>query len=161
MAHSFRTELQIIDGNPFVHLPMPVLQQLFDESGRDKSPIPVFGSVNGKPYRQTLVKFRGEWRLYVNMEMLSDSPRRIGERIEVEVAFDSADRTIAAHPKFMAALAENADARSAFEELSPSRQKEILRYIASLKEDNSVERNVDRAIKFLLGEGRFVGRDPN
>ena len=157
--HRFRTELQIIDGNPYVELPRSILEQLFVESGRDKSPIPVHGSINGKPYQQSLVKFRGSWRLYVNMEMLEDSPRRVGESIEVEVAFDPSDRTIKVHPKFEAALADNADARAAFEMLSPSRQKEILRYISSLKRDDSVDRNVDRAIKFLRGDGRFVGRD--
>ena len=155
----FRAELDIIDGNPFVALPATVLERVFAESGRDMSPIPVHGTINGKPYRQTLVKFRGEWRLYVNMEMLEDSPRRIGESVEVDVAFDPLDRSIPAHPSFTAALADNADARAAFEALPPSRQKEILRYIAGLKRADSVERNVDRAIRFLLGEGRFVGRD--
>ena len=159
IVHRFRTRLQIIDGNPFVELPTSVLKRVFVESGRDKSPIPVHGSINGKPYRQTLVKFRGEWRLYVNMEMLKDSPRRVGESIEVDVAFDPVDRAVAAHPKFAAALADNADAEAAFEALPPSRQREILRYLSSLKRDDSVERNVDRAIKFLLGDGRFVGRD--
>lgn len=157
--HTFQTHLQIIDGNPYVALPTSVLEAVFAESGRDKSPIPVHGSINGEPYRQTLVKFRGAWRLYVNMEMLTDSPRRVGERIDVEVTFDPRDRTIAAHPTFAAALAGNDEARDAFEALPPSRQKEILRYIASLKTDDAIDRNVDRAIGFLLGDGRFVGRD--
>ena len=157
--YQFSAELGIVDGNPFVALPTGALEELFAESGRDKSPIPVHGTINGKPYRQTLVRFRGAWRLYVNMEMLTDSPRRIGERIDVQISFDPRERTIAAHPKFEAALADNADARVAFEALSPSRQKEILRYIASLKKDESVERNVERAIAFLLGDGRFVGRE--
>lgn len=158
-VHQFRAELQIVDGNPFVELPSPILDRLFGEAGRDKSPIPVRGSINGKPFRQTLVKFRSVWRLYVNMQMLDDSPRRIGESIEVEVEFDPDERTIAQHPRFADALAANADAKDAFERLPPSRQKEILRYIASLKTEASVKRNVERAINHLLGEDRFVGRD--
>jgi hypothetical protein len=38
-------------------------------------------------------------------------------------------------------------------------QKEIMRYINNLKTTESVERNVERAIRFLLGKDRFVGRD--
>lgn len=157
--HAFRAEIRIIDGNPYVELPQPVLASVFDASGRDKSPIPIKGSINGKPFLQTLVRFRGEWRLYVNMEMLPDSPRRIGEHIEVEVAFDPIVRTVDRHPRFEAALAERPEAGAVFDRLPPSRQKEILRYLAGLKSDEAVERNVHRAIGFLLGDGRFVGRD--
>ena len=157
--HQFRAQLQIIDGNPYIEVPEPVLKRIFEDAGRDRSPIPVCGSINDEPYIQTLVRFRGEWRLYVNTEMLDDSPRRIGERIDVELAFDPVERRIEVHPRFEAALAANPDAREVFEGLPASRQKEILRYLASLKRAESVERNVDRAVRFLLGDGRFVGRD--
>ena len=44
--------------------------------------------------------------------------------------------------------------------MSPSHQKEIMRYINSLKSEASVERNIARSIQFMLGKERFVGRDP-
>ncbi len=156
---AFSVELEIIDGNPFVLLPPAILDELFQEAGRSKGPIPVRGTINGRPYQQTLVRFRGQWRLYVNMTMLDDSPRRIGESVEVTVGFDPSDRTIAPHPRLLAMLDANPAARRAFDELTPSRRKEIVRYIDSLKTEASVERNVRRAIGFLLGEERFVGRD--
>ncbi len=155
----FVVELEIIDGNPFVSLPPALLDDVFVQAGRSKGPIPVSGTVNGKPYQQTLVKFRGAWRLYVNMKMLHDSPRRIGEMIEVTVGLDRSDRTIALHPKLAAVLEMNPAAREVFDGLSPSRRKEIVRYIDGLKSDESVDRNVGRALDFLLGKGRFVGRD--
>jgi hypothetical protein len=34
-----------------------------------------------------------------------------------------------------------------------------MRYINSLKSEEAIERNVERAIKFLLGKKRFVGRE--
>ena len=43
--------------------------------------------------------------------------------------------------------------------LASPRRLEILRYIAMLKSPVSVARSVARAIAFLNGEGRFVGRD--
>ena len=156
---SFRAELQIIDGNPYVSVPEPILAELFEAAGRKKSPIPIRGSINGRPYQQTLVRFRGAWRLYVNMQMLDDSPRRVGEGLEVDVTFDPSDRTIQMPSKLDAALRGNPQAREAFGGLSPSRQKEIIRYIASLKTDAAVDRNVERAIGFLIGKNRFVGRD--
>ena len=155
----FRAELRIIDGNPYVSVPDDVLRRLFDEAQKDRGPIPICGTVNGRRYMQTLVRFRGEWRLYVNMKMLHDSPRRIGEMITATVEYDPSDRSLVPHPKLEAALQANEAARHVFEKMPPSRRNEIVRYIASLKREDSVERNVERAINFLLGRGRFVGRD--
>ena len=124
-----------------------------------KGPIPVCGSINTRPFEQTLVRYSGEWRLYINMQMLRDSPRRIGEVVAVELAFDPSDRRIAPHPRLVDALETNARAKAVFDGLAPSRQKEIVRYISNLKSEAAVDRNVQRAIDFLLGNGRFVGRD--
>ncbi len=157
--NTFNASLKIIVGNPFVYLPTEVLENLFKQANKRKGHIPVKGTINGKPYQQTLVKYSGDWRLYINMKMLKDSPRRIGEEIKVEIEFDPNDRTIEPHPKFIKALKENKEANAVFEKLPASRQKEIVRYIANLKTEQSVDRNVERAINFLLGKGRFVGRE--
>lgn len=151
--------LQIIVGNPYVSVPNEVLNDLFREAGQDTRPVPVCGSINGRIYKQTLVKYSGAWRLYINLQMLDDSPRRIGETVRVAVSFDPADRTITPHPKLVAALRADHSANAVFESLAPSRQKEIVRYIDGLKSEASVDRNVERAVEFLLGRGRFVGRD--
>ncbi len=155
----FKSTLEIIVGNPFVFLPLPILRFVFQQAKKNKGPIPVRGTINGKPYQQTLVKYSGDWRLYINLKMLKNSPKRIGETIEVAIEFDPSDRTIAPHPKWTKALAKNKAAKKVFEQLSPSRQKEIVRYIANLKTEKSVDKNVTRAINFLLGKESFVGRD--
>ncbi len=157
--HTFEAELYIIVGNPYVYVPEEILKDLFVRAGKSKGPIPIRGTLNGKPYTQTLVKYAGDWRLYVNMKMLKDSPRRIGERITVSVEYDPVSRDIAPHPKWLAALGENPEAQQVFDGLRPSLQKEIVRYITNLKSEESVDRNVKRGIDFLLGKGRFVGRD--
>ena len=157
--HEFPAELKIIDGNPFVDVPDEILSALFGEAEKSTSPIPIHGTLNSKPYRQTLMKYKGAWRLYVNMVMLHNSPRRIGEEVAVTVAYDPSDRTLEPHPKLVSALAENKMAQQMFDKLSPSLQHEIIRYIANLKTEKSVDRNVKRAISFLLGQERFIGRD--
>ncbi len=43
--------------------------------------------------------------------------------------------------------------------MAPSRRKEIVRYIDGLRTEESVDRNVQRALNYVLGTGRFVGRD--
>jgi hypothetical protein len=135
------------------------LNTIFLKAKKNKGPIPVRGTINGKKYTQTLIKYSGECRLYINTTMLSNSPKRIGESVEVTVQFDTSERTIAPHPKFIKALSKHKDAKETFDNLPPSRQKEIIRYISNLKTEESVMINIEKAIGFLLGKNRFVGRD--
>lgn len=157
--HPFEANIQIIGVNPFVFVPETILNSIFLKSGKTKGSIPIFGLINGKDFQQTLVRFDGEWRLYINTSMLKNSPKRIGEKIQLLIDFDPRDRSIPMPTKLRDALDENPDAKLVFENLSPSRQKEIVRYIARLKTEQMVATNVERAISFLRGQGRFVGRD--
>lgn len=160
LFQTFSAHLEIIGINPFVSLPKQVLEVLFSQAQKEKSPIPIKGTINGKAFKQTLVKFRGVWRLYINTSMLKDSPKRIGEFVEISVSYDSEERIIHPHPKLVAALDAHPKAKQTFNELPTYLQKEIIRYISSLKQERSIDQNVVKAIGFLEGKNRFVGREP-
>jgi len=157
--YSFKAEIKIIGVNPFVFVPEDILAVIFVAAGKNKGPVPVYGTINDVPYTQTLVRYANEWRLYINTLMLKNSPKRIGETIEVTIEFDPKDRTLPMHPKFQAALEKDAHAKRILSSLAPSLQNEINRYIIKLKSDEKVEENVHRAIAFLNGKARFVGRE--
>jgi len=157
--HTFSATIEIIGINPFVFVPEEILNAIFEKAGKSKGPIPVKGAVNSIPYTQTLMKFKGEWRLYINTTMLKNSPKRIGEQIEISIAYDPKKREIPIHPKLLKALNENKEANTVFQNLRPSLKHEIIRYISHLKTEESIDKNVLKAIAFLLGEGKFVGRE--
>jgi hypothetical protein len=156
---SFKAKLEIIGINPFVFVPARVLTVIFKDAGKYKGHIPVSGSVNSKPYAQTLLKYKGDWRLYINTSMLPHSPKRIGEIISVSIKYDPKERIIKPHPKLVKSLKENIAAKRKFDSLVPSRRKEIVRYIANLKTEKSIDENIKKAINHLLGKDKFVGRD--
>ncbi|MGG5207894.1 YdeI/OmpD-associated family protein [Chryseobacterium sp. MIQD13] len=155
---SFTAVLEIIGINPFVFIPEDILNTIFETSGKDKSPIPVKGTVNGKEYKQNLMKYLGEWRLYVNLLMLKNSPKRIGETIEVSIEYDDSDRSISIHPKLDTAIKASPVAATNFDNLIPSRRHELIRYINNLKTNASIERNVEKIIRHLHGETDFFGK---
>ncbi|UKJ07024.1 YdeI/OmpD-associated family protein [Solitalea lacus] len=156
--HTFSAKLEIIGINPFVFLPETVLESVLTLSKKYKGKIPIKGTLNGKNYKQTLVKYSGEWRLYVNTNMLENSPKRIGELLTISLEIDEEDRSILPHPKLLKVLEENPDANEVFNQLRPSLRSEIIKYISFLKTEQSIDKNVAKAIKFLLGEASFVGR---
>jgi hypothetical protein len=155
----FSAKIEIIGVNPFVFVPNDILQDIFKQAGKDKGYIPINGTINEMQYRQTLVKFSGEWRLYINTSMLKNSPKRIGEVIEIMVKYDSESREIEAPDSFINALAENQAAKTVFDSLTASRKLEIVRYLVKLKSEVTLEKNIKKAINFLLGKEKFVGRD--
>jgi len=53
---SFFEKIAQIGINPYTHVPEDILDDLFRQAGKTKSPIPVRGTINGKRFKQTLVK---------------------------------------------------------------------------------------------------------
>lgn len=107
-----------------------------------------------------MVKYAGDWRLYINLSMLEHSTKRIGEQIDITIDYDEQERILLPHPKLIDALNKNPQAKKIFDSLQPSLQKEIIRYISFLKTEKSIDNNVQKAVGFLLGNNRFIGRDP-
>ena len=158
MKNHFIAKLEIIGINPFVFIPNEILDDIFKTSGKNKSPIPVKGTVNGKEFKQNLMKYLGEWRLYINVTMLKDSPKRIGEMIEISLEFDNSERTVSIHPDLEKAINENQIALQNFQNLIPSRKLELIRYINNLKTEKSIQRNIEKIINHLRGETDFFGK---
>ena len=157
--NTFSAKIEIIGVNPFVFLPDKILKAIFRHAGKEKGKIPVRIKIDGHPFIQTLIKYSGHWRLYLNTPMRKAAGKEVGDIASFEIEYESLERTIPLHTKLQNALNDNSEAKKIFYNLSPSLQLEIKRYIAHLKTEASVERNVTKAINFLLGKERFIGRD--
>jgi hypothetical protein len=132
-----------------------------------KKPLPVLVRINDKPEKKRwhinmMPTGTGSFWLYLHGDIRKASSTKVGDRVEVEVSFDEKYRGGPAHPMpplFRSALKNNAKARAAWEELIPSRKKEILRYFASLKSSEALARNLARAMNALSGSPiRFMAR---
>ena len=156
---SFSAKISIIGINPYVLLPSAILKYIFQKAGKDKGAIPVRLKIAGKDFIQNLVKYSGKWRLYLNTPMRKAAEKDVGDTIDIHIDFDPTPRTTPIHPSLEKAFKENPAARNVFEKLVPSRQKEILRYINFLKSEESVDKNVQRAISHLTGNKPFIGRE--
>jgi len=58
-SYFFNAVIEIIGINPYVQIPEIILTEIFIQTGKDKGHIPIKGTVNGLPYLQTLVKYKG------------------------------------------------------------------------------------------------------
>jgi uncharacterized protein YdeI (YjbR/CyaY-like superfamily) len=157
--NSFSSKIQIIGINPYVLLPTAVLKYLFQKAGKDKGAIPIKMKIGKYDFIQNLVKYSGKWRLYLNTPMRNAAGKNVGDIIDIQIDFDAKPRIIPMHPKLKKAFKENPSAKKAFKKLSPSLQKEILRYINFLRSEESVDKNVQKAITHLTSNKPFIGRE--
>jgi hypothetical protein len=148
----FSAKVEIIDINPYVKVPISIVERLHRELKKEAGPIPVKGKLQGKPFIANVVKFRGMWRLYLNTPMRKAANKDVGDRVRVELQLDRSIRKTPSPRKFTLALAKSRKAREAFAKLRLSRQKEILRYLGNLKQEETLERNIAKVIQFLEGK---------
>jgi hypothetical protein len=148
----FRAVIALVGINPFVSVPRAHLQALFEAAGRESGPIPIRVVLGEESFQQNLVKYQGQWRLYLNTPMRRAAGKEVGQRVTLSVEYDPEPRIEPMQRRLKLALAAEPAARSAFDALAPSRQKEILRYLNQAKTDATRERNVGKVVRFLLGE---------
>lgn len=120
---SFSAKIFKIGINPYVLLPEAVLQFLFKQAGKDKGAIPVHGKLNGNHFTQTLVKYSGKWRLYLNTPMRKAAGIDVGDTANVEIEYDPEPRIVPMHPKLQKALEKNKKAKLHLKTLLPHARK--------------------------------------
>src|SRR3972149_5744908 len=132
--------------SPFVDVPERV-SQCFGKRGYIRGT----GVLNGVSIRATLVPTgKGRHRLYVNGEMRKKANVKVGDAINLSFRLDTEPMEVAVPRELVEALESNEKARTAFERLPPSHQKEILDYLNFLKKPESLKRNIEKVIRSLL-----------
>ena len=108
--------------------------------------------IDGKPFVQTVVKYQGLWRLYLNTPMREASNTTVGDTVTIALEYNENPPVVKMPPQLIKALKENSTANTAFQKLPPYRQKEITRYLANLKTPETLEKNLQKVMDFLEGK---------
>jgi hypothetical protein len=162
----FYSLMKIRDGNPYV-LVSAIRANKIKLGWR--RPLPVLVRINGMPVKPWHINMmpvgNGDFYLYLHGDVRKASRTKVGDRVNVEVGFDAKYRNGPMHSMpswFRKALVRNSKAKKSWNELIPSRQKEILRYFSWLKSPEAQARNLKRAIDVLTGKKeRFMARSWN
>jgi len=163
MAICFSAVIEIRGVNPFVGV--SALQAEALKPGWRK-PLPVLVRINGDSTiawkTNMMPDGNGSFYLYLHGNMRKASGTKVGDRVRVDIEFDAAYRNGPQDPMpkwFRQALDSNAQARKNWRALTPSRKKEIVRYLSRLVSEDARRRNQVRALQVLSGQdGRFMGR---
>ncbi len=163
MLLSFMARIEIVGANPYVSVSVEQAERLKADW---RKPMPVLVQVNGEPKPPWRINMmpRGDasFYLYLAGMVRKASGTKVGDTVQVEVEFDEDYRGGPTDmPEWFAEALESDDvAMTSWLALSPSRQKEVARYLANLKSDEARARNLAKAMEMLGGKaGRFIARD--
>jgi hypothetical protein len=147
MSKSFRATIYKVGINPCVDVPPRLTKSLEAVKGY----IRVKGSIDGHPFTQTLVPVKdGPYRLYVNGPMLIAAAKTVGQSAMFSLEPDNTPAEQAyPMPTFLKTALTKHKLLPAFKQLTPYRQKEIIRYLAHLKTTEARERNLQKIISIL------------
>ena len=141
----FKAKIRIVGVNPYVDVPGRV-----SRSFARRGYVPVTVQVPGGKVGSTLVPVGGgKHRLYINGQMRRLARVDVGDTVSIGVELDERSRMPTMPAGLAAELAKRPRARKVWEELTPSRRKEILRYLNFAKRRETQDRNVAKVVAIL------------
>ena len=136
--------------------PVDVLK-VFGTRGR----VPVRGTINGFPFRSSLMPCGGPHMMPVNKALCQGAGVTPRDTVEVLMERDVEERTVEAPPLLKKKLGESKTARANWEKLSFTHKKEIVKSIFEAKQEATRARRLAKALQILKtgrsGQVSFVG----
>jgi len=146
-THTFKAIIYKTGINYCVDVPVEITSQLKKVKGY----IRIKGTVNGISFTKSLVPVKdGLYRLYINTITMKGIREMVGQVAELIITPDLSDpvKEHPMHPRLLEELQRNGLLHR-FDALTPSRRKEILRYLNNIKTPETLEKNIQKAIRQL------------
>jgi hypothetical protein len=135
-------------GGAYVTVPFDV------EKTFGKKKVKIKASIDGEPYRGTLVRMGGpQHLLLVLKEIRTKIGKTFGDKVEVELEEDLEPRQVEIPPDLQAALEKDPQAQQLFSRLSYTHQKEYVNWVVEAKREQTRETRVQQTLK-MLKEGK-------
>jgi len=150
----FKVKLDSTEGTDWAALTPPFdIQEVFETRGR----VPVRGTINGFPFRSSLMPMGGRHRMVVNQTLREGARVKAGDTVTVEMERDEEERVVEVPEPLAKALAKSREARANWARLSYTHQKEIARSITEAKQEATRARRLEKAIDILKTGKKWTG----
>jgi hypothetical protein len=115
----------------------------------------VRGTVNGAPFRSSLMKYSGVFHMGVHKATLAAAGAALGDEVDVRIERDPEPLPTDRVPDELArALRKNKTAAGAFDALAPSHKREYVGFVIEAKRPETRARRVEKTIAALAAAGR-------
>jgi hypothetical protein len=145
--HPFKAEIYKTGINAAVDVPAAITEKMQAVKGY----IRIEGIINGFRFRQTLVPVKNApYRLFVNIPMLKGGKTAVGQTAEFAIKQDFSP-VEDAYPmvEALSRQLEKKGLTAAFESLTGSRKKDILKYLSYIKTEATLQKNIEKVVMQL------------
>lgn len=152
--YSFKAKIYKTGINWCVDVPFKISDLLKKEKGY----IRIKGKINGFEFIQTLVPVKNaKYRLFVNGLMMKGGYTALGQTAEFSIEQNTTkiENEYVFHPALKKALLLN-DLSKDFKALTPTRQKDILKYLSYIKTEETLMKNIAKVISQLSKKDKNV-----
>ena len=129
-----------------------VPDEIVEALGSGRRP-PVTVTVNGYTYRSTVAVMGGRYMVSLSAEHRAGAGVAGGDEVDVEIALDTAPRTVTVPADLAAALDAEPAARRTFDGLSNSNRSWHVLQVTGAKTDQTRQRRIARSVD-MLRQGR-------
>ena len=119
--------------------------------------VPVRGTINGFPFRSSLMPMGGCLGMAVNQAMREGAGAKAGDVVEVVMERDVEERTVEAPPELQWELAKSKKALANWDKLSFTHKKEMAIAIRDAKQDETKERRMAKVMRVLKTGAKWTG----
>jgi bifunctional DNA-binding transcriptional regulator/antitoxin component of YhaV-PrlF toxin-antitoxin module len=150
----FQIKLDGMEGSEVAALSAP-----FDveETFGTKARVPVRGTINGFPFRSSLMPMGGCHRMVVNKTIRDGAGVKAGDTVSVVMERDEGERTIVPPPLLKKELARSKAAQANWEKQSFTNKKEMARAITEVKQEDTRARRLARVMDVLKNGKKWRG----
>jgi Domain of unknown function (DUF1905)/Bacteriocin-protection, YdeI or OmpD-Associated len=119
--------------------------------------VPVRGTINGFPFRSSLMPMGGCHGMAINKTMRDGAGIKAGDTVSVVMERDEAERTVEVPPILKKELAKSKTAQANWKGLSFTSQKEIVVSINEAKQEETRTRRLAKAMDILKAGKKWTG----
>jgi hypothetical protein len=119
--------------------------------------VPVRGTINGFPFRSSLMPMGGGHCMAVNQTLRDGAKAKAGDEVEIVLERDTAERTIDAPPELKKELAKNKKAQERWETLAFTVKKEMANSITGAKQEETKKRRLAKVMQVLKTAAKWTG----
>lgn len=119
--------------------------------------VPIRGTINGYPFRSSLMPCGGRHMMPVNSTLCRGAGVKPGDIVDVVMERDDKERTVEAPPLLKLALAKSKAAQANWEKLSFTSKKEIASCIEGAKQEATRARRLAKVMRILKTGAKWTG----
>lgn len=144
--HKFRIKLLGVEGMEAAALKPPFdVPTTFGTRGR----VPVKGTINGAPFRSSLMNMGTGHMMVVNAKLRAASKCKAGDTVDVVMERDEEKRTVTPPAWLKKVIHADAKAKASWAKLSFTHQREYVEEITGAKKEETRERRVAQMLQAL------------